>query len=168
VTSALLVVDVQKNMLFPPRPVPGAAVVGPEIEDVIERAREAGALVVHIRNNGSAEDPDAPGSVGWQLVYDVREGEPVVDKREDDAFVGTGLEELLPPSAHVVVVGMQSEYCVRATSLGALERGYPVTLVRGAHATYDGRRLADAISRRAEEELAAAGATVVDLVELAF
>jgi nicotinamidase-related amidase len=166
--SVLLVVDVQKNMLFPPRPVPGAAVVGPAIEYLIERAREAGALVVHIRNNGSAEDPDAPGSPGWQLVYGVRDGEPVVDKHEDDAFVGTGLEELLPAATRVVVVGMQSEYCVRATSLGALERGYPVTLVRGAHATYDGRRLADAISRRAEEELAAAGATVVDAADLSF
>jgi nicotinamidase-related amidase len=75
---------------------------------------------------------------------------------------------LIPASSHVVVVGMQSEYCVRETSLGALHRGYEVTLVRGAHATYDGEEPADETSGRIEDELASAGATVVSPSDVRF
>lgn len=54
-----------------------------------------------------------------------------MDKYECDAFAGTGLSELVPESATVIVAGMQSEYCIRETSLAALRRGHPVVLVRG-------------------------------------
>jgi nicotinamidase-related amidase len=164
----LLLVDVQRNMLLPPEPVPGADAVAEAIAGVLRRAREGGATVVHIRNNGGPGDPDTPGTAGWELVHEVREGEHVVDKDKPDAFAGTGLAKLVPASAAVVVAGMQSEYCVRETSLSALRRGHQVTLVRGAHATYDGDLPAAAISRRVEEELAAAGASLVDREQVTF
>jgi nicotinamidase-related amidase len=37
----------------------------------------------------------------------------------------------------VVIAGLQSDYCVRETTLGALARGLEVTLVSDAHSTYD-------------------------------
>ena len=33
--------------------------------------------------------------------------------------------------------GLQSEYCIRATTLGALSRDLEVTLVSNGHGTYD-------------------------------
>jgi nicotinamidase-related amidase len=98
----------------------------------------------------------------------VRDGEHIVDKDKPDAFAGTGLAELVPASAAVVVAGMQSEYCIRETSLSALRRGHRVTLVHGAHATYDGAVPARVISRRVEEELGGAGVSVVDRQEVSF
>src|SRR5574341_618770 len=162
VAPVLLLIDVQKNMLLPPEPVPGADAVSAAIDDVLAGARSAGALIIHVRNNGSDGDPDATGTPGWELVHDVRDGEHVGDKDEPDAFAGTGLAALIPESASVVVAGMQSEYCVRATSLAALGRGHPVTLVRGAHATYDGQVRSLTISERVEGELDAAGVSIVD------
>jgi nicotinamidase-related amidase len=41
-TTVLLLVDVQRNMLEPPEPVPQAETVGAAIEDLLERARSAG------------------------------------------------------------------------------------------------------------------------------
>jgi nicotinamidase-related amidase len=167
-TSVLLLVDVQQNMLLPPAPVPGAAAVSAAIEDVLGDARSAGAVVVHIRNNGGEDDPDAPGTSGWELVHEVHAGEHVVDKHEQDAFAGTPLSDLIPASAEVIVVGMQSEYCVRETSLSALRRGCQVTLVRAAHATYDGDVPAETTSHRIEVELGAAGVSVLDRVDVTF
>lgn len=164
----LLLVDVQRNMLEPPEPVPGAATVGAAIEDLLGRARSAGTTVIHIRNNGGPGDPDQPGTPGWELVHPVRPGEHVVDKRECDSFAGTGLSGLVPEAATVVVAGMQSDYCVRETSLAALRHGYPVVLVRGAHATYDGEAPAQATSQAVEAELGAAGASVVDPAAVSF
>ena len=103
---------------------------------------------MHIRNNGSDDDPDAPGTPGWELIHPVAEGEPVVDKTTPDSFAGTDLDRHLEPGAALVVVGMQSDYCVRVTTLEALRRGHPVTLVHGAHATYDDGKPAARSRRR--------------------
>ena len=48
----LLLIDVQRNMLLPPQPVPDAPTVGPKIAQILERARRSDAMVVHVRNNG--------------------------------------------------------------------------------------------------------------------
>ncbi len=166
--DALLLIDVQRNMVLPPEPVPDAAAVTGRIRTVLDRARLAGATVVHIRNNGGPDDPDSPGSDGWQLANEVGPGEHVVDKHECDAFAGTSLADLLPASAHLVVVGMQSEFCIRETSLAALARGHRVSLVRGAHATYDGDVPATETSRQVEYELSRAGAELVAVDAVQF
>jgi nicotinamidase-related amidase len=166
--SVLLMIDTQRNMLRPPSPVPSADAVGKAIAQVLARARESGAQVIHIRNTGTPGDPDEPGTPGWELAYPVAEGEHVVDKPECDAFVGTDLETLIPPDAPIVVVGMQSEYCVRSTTLAALSRNHLVTLVHGAHATYPADRPATEISTAVEAELSKAGATIADPAELSF
>jgi nicotinamidase-related amidase len=167
-TSVLLLVDVQKDMLEPPEPIPDAAPVGEAIKDLLGRARAAATQVIHIRNNGGPDDPDAPGTPGWELVHDVAAGEHVIDKDECDAFAGTRLAELVPASATLVVAGMQSEFCIRETALSALRRGYQVIVVRGAHATYDGEIPARDTSAAVEAELAEAGASVLGPAGLPF
>ncbi|MGP4111292.1 isochorismatase family protein [Streptomyces sp. 4N509B] len=167
-TSVLLLVDVQRNTLLPPRPVPAAGVVSAAIEDLLRRARRAEALVVHIRNHGGQGEPDAPGTPGWELVHEVLEGEHVVDRFAPDAFAGTRLAALVPPGAPVVVAGLRSELCVGATALAALQRGHATTLVRGAHATYDGEAPASVIARQVEAGLREAGVFVLDRQAVTF
>jgi nicotinamidase-related amidase len=168
-TRTLLLIDVQRNMLLPPEPVPGASAVAPAIAGILDRARHAGAPVIHVRNNGGPDDPDAPGTTGWELVHNVAGHEAIVDKDTPDSFAGTDLGSLLAGASDVVIVGMQSQYCVRETSLAALRRGLGVLLVRGAHATYDdGEHSAAEISAAIETELAQAGARIVDPGDVSF
>lgn len=155
-------------MLNPPEPVPGATAVAQAIGRVLAAAREAGAVVIHVRHNGSAGDPDAPGTPGWELVTDVLPGEQIVDKHESNAFAGTRLADALPPAGAVVIVGMQSDMCVRETVLAARRLGHAVSLVRGAHATYDDDLTAEEISQHVERELEAAGVSVLDADAVAF
>jgi nicotinamidase-related amidase len=116
--KTLLLIDVQRNMLLPPQPVPDAPAVGPRIAGILDQARRDGAMVIHVRNNGGEDDPDAPGTTGWELIHDVAGHEAVVDKRTPNGFAGTELGNLLVDASEVVIVGMQSEYCVRETSSG--------------------------------------------------
>lgn len=37
----------------------------------------------------------------------------------------------------IVAVGVQSDHCVRATSKGAVDAGFNVVVLHGAHSTYD-------------------------------
>ncbi|MQA97106.1 MAG: isochorismatase family protein [Streptosporangiales bacterium] len=166
--SVLLMVDVQRNMLEAPTPVPEAETVSATIRQILERARESEAVIVHIRNNGGEGDPDAPGTPGWELVHEVRDGEHVIDKNENDAFAGTKLDALIPEESDVVMVGMQSEFCIRATALAALRRDHRVTLVRGAHATYHGEVPAAETSRQIDLVLGAAGVEVTDPEKVTF
>lgn len=61
----------------------------------------------------------------------------------------------------VVAFGVQSEHCVLATSRGALDRGFKVTVLQGAHSTYDDppKSAAD-IEREVEDQLSRKGAAI--------
>ncbi|KAH9937866.1 Isochorismatase hydrolase [Epithele typhae] len=175
--QVLLVLDVQVNMLRdPPAGIPAAAVVGPNIASILARARDAAPppRIVHIRNCGDAGEPDETGSEGWELVHLPRSGEFVIDKRKNNAFAGTTLADVIPPTAEIIMVGMQSDFCIRATCSAALARGNEVLLVRGAHATYDRIEYhqhglittAAEVQKEIEGELEEAGVIMLDMKDL--
>ncbi|KAL5525911.1 hypothetical protein ACEPAG_7249 [Sanghuangporus baumii] len=177
--KVLLLVDVQVAMLAPNTGVPNARLVGTNIERALLLARNARSppLIVHVRNTGEPGDSDAPNAPGWQLVHAPRTGEPVIDKTKNNAFAGTRLGELVDRKAAIVVVGMQSDFCIRATCSAALGRGNTVFLVEDAHATYDrpeaysvgGPVLVTAaakVEKEIESELEEAGVFVVKVEDL--
>jgi nicotinamidase-related amidase len=171
-TTALVLVDVQRNMLEGDYPVPAAGEVRPALRALLDAARSAGTVVVHVQNDGPAGEPDYPGTPGWQLVFPAGPGELVVSKDQPDTFAANpdlvktlrdrGVERL-------VVAGMQSDYCVQATSRGARGHGFEVVLASGAHATYaDGPEQAAAVSAGVERALDAEGVTVLPAPEVRF
>ncbi|MCK8681646.1 isochorismatase family protein [Streptomyces lichenis] len=139
--EALIVVDVQSAFVSGAGAVPGAARLLDRVEGLLARARAAGALVVHLQNDGAEGEPDEPRTPGWELHLPVRGGEMevVVRKAEDDGFEGTPLEELLDGAGvrALAVCGVMSEMCVLATARRALRLDYRVVLPHDAHATYD-------------------------------
>jgi nicotinamidase-related amidase len=133
--SALLIVDVQKGVVAGNH---GRDEVVANIARLVEKAREARVPVIWVRHNSKEF---VAGSEGWAIVdeLDPRDGEPIIDKRYGDAFEDTVLEKVL---AHLgvgklVVVGAQSDGCIRSTIHGAFARGYDVTLISDAHTTED-------------------------------
>ena len=168
---ALLLVDVQKNMLEGVNPVPGAEHLRPVLQSLLHAARKANTVVVHVQNNGESDEPDAPGTPGWDLVFTPNETELVIQKTQGDAFYDSGLAAWL--RAHqvdeVVIAGMQSEFCIRDTARGALANGFGVILVSDAHATYGASpRDASQIARSVEEELAQKCVRIVGADQVGF
>ena len=158
-TTALLLIDTQANMFDPATPVAGAVPLLVRLHELQKRARAAHAPVVFVRNNGGAGEPDEPGTPGWevQTVLHPAPGELVLDKTTNDTFESTNLAGLLEARgiSKLVIAGLQSEFCIRATTLGALARGCEVTLVSDGHSTYDGKSLEAAeITASGNEELA--------------
>ena len=68
-----------------------------------------------------------------------RGDEPIVDKRHSSAFHHTDLHQQLCQKEidHVVIVGLQTEYCVDSACRTAVALDYRVTLVEDGHTTYD-------------------------------
>ncbi|MFJ2187149.1 isochorismatase family protein [Kitasatospora sp. NPDC087861] len=106
---------------------------------LLARAREAGAEVIHVINDGGAGTPyDIRAEIGQiHPAVAAAEGEPVVVKQAPDAFVGTDLGTLLDEAGHkdVVVAGFMTHMCVAFTTAGAFLRGNRPTVVADACAT---------------------------------
>ena len=81
------------------------------------------------------------GSDDWRIVPELAPGdaEPLVEKTYGDSFEDTTLETVLSGLGvgRLVVVGAQTDACIRSTLHGALVRGYDATLVSDAHTTGD-------------------------------
>lgn len=169
--TALLLVAAQRTNLIGGRPVPAAATVLPALESLLDRARSAGAFVVHIQNDGGPGDPAEPFTDGWELMFQAWETEIVLRTTVDDAFsdgvLGIALDQ--QDVARVVVAGAPSERSVDATVRGALDHGLDVVLAAGAHAAYDqGARSASAVATAVEADLAWVGVQVEPAEEIAF
>ena len=131
--AALLVVDVQVGVMSGSWDAPR---IIKNVSRAVERARANGVPVIWVQHSG--EDL-AYGSPEWQWVPELVpvDGEPLIHKKFNSSFEQTTLEEELAKlgATHIALAGAATNWCIRATAYGALERGYDLTLVKDAHTT---------------------------------
>ena len=132
---ALLVVDVQHDVV---NAAHARATVIANIVRLVDQARRADVPVIWVLQT---DDNLSRGSDGWKLAAPLATltNEAVIEKTYGDAFEETDLEAELQQRGigHLIVVGAQTDGCIRATIHGAFVRGYDVTLVTDAHTTED-------------------------------
>jgi len=176
---ALLVVDLVRAYTEPDGPfgLPGAAPAVTAVRELVAAARAAGRPVVwtvvryaaDLTDGGhfvrkvpalAAFAVDAPG--GWgELSLAPAPGEPVVVKQYASAFLGTSLPATLNAAGvdTVVVTGVSTSGCVRATATDALGHGFRPIVVREA--------CADRTDELHEQNLRDLDAKYADVVGLA-
>src|SRR6266508_2777266 len=142
---ALIIIDVQYAIDDPgwgrDRNNPDAEV---NIAKLLARWRERAWPIWHVRHVSS--DPKStyrPGQPGAEFKEEVkpREGERVIEKRTNSAFIGTNLEAELRAKgiARVVITGVITNNSVEATARMAGNLGFETYVVADATATF-GRR----------------------------
>jgi nicotinamidase-related amidase len=133
--TALLVVDVQIGVVA--KAHARDAVVA-NIAALVERARREQIPIVWVQD---VEVDRGRGSEGWPIVPELTPdaAEPLVEKAYGDSFEDTNLEMVLSNLGvgRLVVVGAQTDACIRCTIHGACTRGYDVILISDAHTTED-------------------------------
>ena len=97
------------------------------------RSPSSGSSTPTRSSNGEA----TTGGIVPELVPG--DAEPLVEKNYGDSFEDTTLESVLSDLGvgRLVVVGAQTDACIRSTLHGAFTRGYDATLVSDAHTTED-------------------------------
>lgn len=139
---ALLVVDVQNGFN---QPFWGARNT-PQAEDNICRLldgwRACGAPVLYAQHLSRFDDsPLRPGQPGAAIkdVVRPRDGEPVVQKRVNSAFIGTDLHERLQAEGitQLVIVGFTTDQCVSTTARMAENLLYDVVVVADATVAHE-------------------------------
>ncbi|UMP00458.1 isochorismatase family protein [Amycolatopsis sp. EV170708-02-1] len=133
--TALLVVDVQ-NAVVDDGYERDAVVAN--IGGLVGKARREGVPVVWVQHS---DDELVRGSEEWRIVGELEreETESLVEKSYGDSFEDTDLEKVLAERGvgRLVVVGAETDACIRSTLHGAIVRGYDATLVGDAHTTGD-------------------------------
>jgi nicotinamidase-related amidase len=131
--AVLLVVDVQVGVVSDAW---DAQRIVKNVARAVERARAASVPVIWVQHS----DDELPhGSREWQWAPELvpAEGEARIYKAFNSSFEETSLESELAKlgATRIVLAGAATNWCIRATAYGALERGDDLTLVRDAHTT---------------------------------
>ena len=143
-TTALLVIDVQKG--FDEIEAEGRSRNNPNavagIARLLQAFRAAEAPVIHVRHASTEPDsPFRPDRAGYAVKEEARErdGETVIVKNVNSAFIGTDLEARLRSSGirSLVMVGATTNHCVETTTRMAGNLGFDAKLVRDATWTFD-------------------------------
>jgi nicotinamidase-related amidase len=166
--TALLVIDVQQGLFRKSTPIYRAEPLLNTLTTLIERCRAAGVPVIYIQH---ASDKVLPfGSADWQLHPRLRPSEKdlIVHKQHSNAFEGTPLHILLVERGvgNVIVTGLVTHGCVKATCLGALALGYAVTLAEDGHSSYS--KDAAQLIQEWNHKLGEAGVMVAPASQIAF
>src|SRR2546423_9103157 len=133
--TALIVIDVQNGVV---QAAHERDAVVANVGRLVEKARRERVPVVWVQHS---DDGVAGGSGDWRIVPELTPAdvEPLIEKHYGDSFEDTALETVLSGLGvgRLVVVGAETDACVRSTLHGAFVRGYDATLVKDAHTTAD-------------------------------
>ncbi|OSY14205.1 Isochorismatase [Bacillus mycoides] len=139
--KALIVIDVQVGMYTAGMPVHNGEKFLETLQNLIEECRSNSIPIIYVQHNGPKNHSLEKGTAGWQVHAAIapQDGDSIVEKTTPDSFHKTNLNELLQEKGieHVIISGMQTEYCVDTTTRRAFSEGYKVTLVSDAHSTFD-------------------------------
>jgi nicotinamidase-related amidase len=141
-TTALVVIDVQQGMFaFPDYPPHDGEGVVARIAGLIARARAAERPIFYVQHDGGPGHPLGAGTEGFPFRPELapQPGDSVTVKRNCNSFQDTDLDARLRNAGidHLVICGMQTEFCVDTAVRAGFERGYKITLVEDAHSTGD-------------------------------
>jgi len=138
--SVVIVVDAQKEYTEGALPLAGIDRSIDALARFLERARSAGAPVIHVvhigKPGGKICDPEGPFVESIDRVRPVG-NEPVIEKHFPSSFTQTTLEDELSRIGRkdLVVTGYMTHMCVNSTVRAATESGYRCTVAADLTAT---------------------------------
>ena len=135
----LLVVDTQKlitnNRLY------NFCVFENNVKKLIAGARENGVEVIYVRHDDGAGAELTKGTEGFEIYegFKPEQDEMIFDKTVNSSFKGTGLLQYLREKneQEVVVVGLQTDYCIDATVKCGFEHGFKMIVPENTNSTFD-------------------------------
>lgn len=158
--SALICIDMQNDFCLPTAPlcVQGAMECLPNVEKAVAHARSTSIPIIWVIREHHPTGCDVEtfrrhlfldgagatvkGTDGAELVgkhLEIRPEDHVISKKRFSAFMYTHLENLLKHGlgvGHVVLCGVQTPNCIRATAMDAVAMDFPrVTVLEDATAS---------------------------------
>lgn len=139
----LMVVDMQ-NALIKKQPYNENKVIE-NIKKLILTARDNKKEVIYVRHDDGKGTDLEKGKDGWQIYNDIApsSSEFIIEKEYNSAFHKTGLREYLESKEidTIILVGLQTEYCIDATLKSAFDYEYKMIIPKETNTTLDNEYL---------------------------
>ena len=143
--TALVIIDVQLGMFDDSDLVYNGNELLATLGTLISRAHTSGIPVIYIQHDGGDNHPLRPDKPGWPIHPAIAptKDDLVIRKCHPDSFQETSFQHELETRGikHLVVAGIQTQYCIDTTCRRAYSLGYDVTLVQDGHSTWDTEHL---------------------------
>ena len=141
-SAALLVIDAQQGFDDPKWGRRNNLQAESNIRHLLALWRQENMSVVHVQHCSlELDSPLRPDATGHQFKPEAApiEGETIVQKNVNSAFIGTNLESYLRDRGikELVIVGLTTDHCISATTRMAGNLGFNVYLISDATATFD-------------------------------
>ena len=111
------------------------------IRKLIAAARENGIEVIYVQHDAGPGTGFSVGDEAFEIADEVapQKGEKVFVKTINSCFGNKDFTACLEGSEDdtLMIVGLQTNFCIDATVKSAFERGYQVIIPEGAHSTFD-------------------------------
>ena len=108
---------------------------------LIDAARANGVEVIYVQHDAGPGTGFSVGDEAFEIADEVapREGENIFVKKINSAFGNKDFTAYLEAAKDetLMIVGLQTNFCIDATVKSAFERGYDVIVPEGAHSTFD-------------------------------
>lgn len=136
--EALVIIDVQEGFFGDPNyPVYNENKLISNINLLIDNFREKGKQIIFVRH---IDEDLVKGTVPWEVFSRVhsKPEDIYIDKTTPDSFYKTDLLNVLKANNidSIVVVGLQTDYCIDTTCRSAFGKNISTILVSDAHSTY--------------------------------
>ena len=135
----LIVIDMQKALLV--EELYNVENVIANVKKLIETARENGIEVIFVQHDAGEGTGFSLGDEGFAIADEIapQPGEKVFVKTINSCFGNKDFAAYLEASKEedLMIVGLQTNFCIDATVKSAFERGYYVAVPEGAHSTFD-------------------------------
>jgi len=141
-TTALIPIDMQRAFDAPPWPRRWNAGVDANGLALLAAWRAAGAPIIHVRHDsvepGSTLTPGRPGNA-FRPGFEPLDGEPLVTKSVNAAFIGTDLDLRLRRlgATRLVLFGISTDMCVSTTTRVGSNLGWSIILAEDACDCFD-------------------------------
>jgi nicotinamidase-related amidase len=111
------------------------------VEELIDTARKNNIEVIYVRHDDGDGSELTKGSNGFEIYEKFKpcNDEKIFDKKVNSAFKDTGLLGYLTSKKEkdIIVVGLQTDYCIDATIKCGFEHGFNIIVPAYANTTVD-------------------------------
>lgn len=141
IKMVLLVVDTQK--LITNKELYKFDTFVDNVKELIHEARANNIEVIYVRHDDGVGNELTKGNDGFEIYEEFKpmEQEKIFDKKVNSAFKESGLLEYLIDKREkdIIIVGLQTDYCIDATIKCGFEHGFNIIVPAYANTTVDNK-----------------------------
>ena len=112
-------------------------------KELIHKARQNDIEVIFVRHDDGIGNELTKGNEGFEIYegFQPMDDEVVFDKNVNSSFKDTGLLEYLRKKEEntIVIVGLQTDYCIDATIKAGFEHGFKMIVPANTNSTFDNK-----------------------------